>query len=170
MQMRLHPHAWEWRTPDWQTAAVAGFAASAILMVLELLWTASVGGAGPWATTRMIAAIALGQGVLQGSGFDLGVVTVALLIHYLLGIFSGIVIGIVISGFDWEQSPAAMQAIGAVFGAVIYLVNFHLVTQLFPWVAEMRGWATFVGHLVFGMSATAMYWKLSRRLDPALRL
>ncbi len=162
MEMQMHPHYWVWRAPDWLAAVVAGFAASAVLMVLELAWSASLGDAGPWGTLSMVAAIVMGQGVLEATGFSLAVVVVALLIHYALGIFSGVVVGVLISGFNWEQSPGVMQAIGAAFGTVIYLVNFHLLSQLFPWFIDLRGWATFVGHLVFGMSASFLYWKLSK--------
>ncbi len=162
MEMQLHPHYWTRRAPDWVAAVVAGFAASAVLMVLELAWAASVGTTGAWGTTRMVAAITMGPEVLQNTGFSVGVATMALLTHYVLGIFSGLVVGILIAGFSWEQSPGVMQAIGAAFGAVIYLVNFHLVSAVFPWFADLRGWSTFVGHLVFGMAATFFYWKLSR--------
>jgi hypothetical protein len=130
--------------------------------VLELAWAASLGDTGTWGTMRMVAAIVMGQGVLESAGFSVAVVTVALLIHYVLGLFSGVAVGILISGFNWEQSPGMMQAIGAAFGTVIYLVNFFALSQLFPWFVELRGWSTFVGHLVFGMAASFLYWKLSR--------
>lgn len=158
----MHRHYWAWRAPDWLAAVVAGFAASAVLMVLELAWAASLGNTGPWGTLRRVAALVMGRGVLEATGFSLAVVVCALLIHYALGIFSGVAVGVLISGFNWEQSPGVMQAIGAGFGTVIYLVNFHLLSYLFPWFTDLRGWATFVGHLGFGMAASFLYWKLSR--------
>ena len=64
-------------------------------MVLDLLWSVVVTGDGPWAASRMIAAIVMGQQVLQSTGFSLSVVVVALLLHYAFGIVGGIVIAAV---------------------------------------------------------------------------
>lgn len=162
MEAQIESHRWSRRMPDWQAAVVAGLAAGAILMVLELLWAATVDGIGPWVVSRKVAALALGPEVLNSSEFSGGMVAVALITHYALGVFSGVVIGILIAGFHWETSPGVVQIIGALFGAAIYLVNFHLLAQAFPWFADMRGWGTLIGHLVFGMSAALIYWKLSQ--------
>jgi hypothetical protein len=56
-----------------------------------------------------------------------------------------------------------MPLIGAAFGGLLYVFNFFALTQAFPWFAELRGWATFVSHLIFGASAALLYWKLARR-------
>jgi hypothetical protein len=37
------------------------------------------------------------------------------------------------------------------------------VASLFPWLAEMRGWATLAAHLVFGIVAALLYRRLERR-------
>lgn len=163
MEVQMHPHYWVRRAPDWPAAVVSGLAASAVLMVLELCWSATLGDMGPWVVSRKVAAISMGQQVLQSSTFAVDVMTVALLTHYLLGIFSGVVIGILIAGFHWETSLGMMQVIGGVFGAVIYLVNFYALGQAFPWFVELRGWTAWFGHIAFGMSAAVIYWKLSRR-------
>jgi hypothetical protein len=161
MEMQLRSHFGARRAPDWVAAVVAGFAASAVLMVLELAWAASAGTTGAWGTTRMVAAITMGPDVLQFTGFNVGAATMALLTHYILGIFSGLAISLVIAAVNGDRSPGTMQAIGAAFGALIYLVNFHVLTAAFPWFVELRGWSTFVGHLVFGMALTFFYWKLA---------
>ncbi len=161
MEAQTLSHQWSRRMPDWRAAVVAGLAAGAVLMVLELLWAASLGDVNPWVVSRKIAALLMGASALDGTGFSGGVMAVALLTHYALGVFSGVVVGIIIAGFHWETSLAVVQLIGAAFGAVIYLVNFHLLSQVFPWFADLRGWATLIGHLAFGMSAAIIYWKLS---------
>jgi hypothetical protein len=56
---------------------------------------------------------------------------------------------------------AAMLA-GAVFGLLLYLLNFYIISALFPWFADMRSWATLIAHLIFGMAASLMYMKLER--------
>ncbi len=163
MEMQLQPHYWTRRAPDWTAAVVAGIGAGAVLMVLELLWAATLGDIGPWRISRMVAALVMGPGVLGSSDFSLGLVTLALITHYAMGIASGLVIGVVIAGFHYESSLGMMLVIGAAFGAVIYMVNFHAVSWIFPWFSELRGWGTLIGHLVFGMAAALIYWTLSRR-------
>ena len=164
MELELQQHNWVRRAPDWTAAVVAGLAAGAILMVLELCWSVTLGES-PWGVSRKVAALALGTQVLQSTGFGLGVVTVALLIHYALGIFSGVVVGILIAGFHYETGVGVMQAIGAFFGAVIYAVNFYALAPVFPWFAELRGWSAFLGHITYGISAALIYWKLSRKTE-----
>ena len=65
MQLHMHSHQWEHRLPDWPAAAVSGFVAGAVLMVLELLWTTNVIGSSSWSTSHKIAAIVMGQDALQ---------------------------------------------------------------------------------------------------------
>lgn len=163
MKLQGHAHYWARGTPDWLAAVVAGLAASALLMVLELFWSASLGGLGPWVVSRKVAAIVMGPQVLQSSVFGIDVVLVALLTHYVLGIFSGVMIGIIIAGFHFEISLGMMQLIGAVFGTAVYLVNFYALGQIFPWFGELRGWSAWLGHLAFGVVAALIYWKLSRQ-------
>ncbi len=165
MEMQMHPHYWTRRAPDWSAAVVAGIGAGAVLMVFELLWSATLGDIGPWRLSRMVAALVMGPQALASSEFHVGLVGLALLIHYLLGIVSGLVIGVVIAGFHYESSLGMMLLIGAVFGALIYLVNFHALTRLYPWFVELRSYGAWIGHLAFGMSAALIYWTLSRRGD-----
>jgi peptidoglycan/LPS O-acetylase OafA/YrhL len=52
---------------------------------------------------------------------------------------------------------------GAAFGLVLYLINFFVFIYWFPWLAELRGWATIAAHLAFGVVAALLYWKLGER-------
>jgi len=71
MELRvLQSHRWVARQADWTAAAIAGFGAGGILMLMELLW-ATVQGGDRWLTTRMVAAMVMGWEVLQTSGYDL---------------------------------------------------------------------------------------------------
>lgn len=62
----------------------------------------------------------------------------------------------------WEASLAMTQVVGYVFGVVVYFVNFYVLASLFPWFEELRGEATFLGQLAFGVSAALVYRKLNR--------
>ncbi|HJW12607.1 MAG TPA: hypothetical protein VJ598_12505 [Albitalea sp.] len=161
MDVGIHSLHWERRLPDWPAAAVAGFAAGAVLMVLELLWSL-VGGESPWRASHQVAAIVLGADAQQSSGFALGVVTVALATHYALGIAFGIVLAALIAPLRLEANVAASLAAGALFGALLYLFDFYAMVRWFPWFAELRGVPTLVAHLVFGMSAALLYWEFER--------
>jgi hypothetical protein len=146
MELRLNLHHWKRREPDWTAAVVAGFAAGAILMVLELIWAAFfTGSEGPWRISQLAAALTLGT------------------THYMLGVAFGIVLSHILAGFRYDTSVAAMLLIGAVCGVLLYLVNFHGLTQVFPWFIELRGWTTLGAHLVLSISTALLYWKLARR-------
>jgi hypothetical protein len=167
MELQIQTHQWRRRLPDWPAAVGSGLVAGAVLMVLELLWSAtvttSVAGGNPWRASHQIAAIVLGQQALQSSAFNLGVVAVALATHYVLGVVFAVILAVIIDGFHYESSPGMLQLFGVVFGAALYLLNFHVMSNFFPWIAEMRGWATFIGHLVFGLTVALTYPALERR-------
>ena len=165
MELRMNLHHWEHREPDWAAAAVSGFAAGAILMVLELAWATLSGSSGPWRISQLVAALTLGVGPLQGSpfSFDPVIVGMALATHYLLGVAFGMVLGYVLAGYRYDSSVTPMLLIGAAFGLFLYLINFHALTHVFPWLTELQGWTTLTAHLVFGVSAALLYWKLARR-------
>ncbi len=162
MELHMHTHRWELRSPDWTVAAVSGFAAGAVLMVLELLWSTIIMGASPWETSHMVAAITMGQDALQSIDFDLLIVAVALITHYVLGIAFALILSSVIVQFHFDSSIGMVLLTGAVFGVVMYLFNFYGMVRFFSWFAEMRSWATVVAHVVFGLIVASMYWKLEQ--------
>jgi hypothetical protein len=168
MELHLQSHHWERRSPDWAAAVVAGFAAGALLMVIEMIWSTFVQGVSPWSLPRMIAAMALGPDTIQSSAFSVPVLAVALVIHYLLGIAFGLVLAVIIAPFRLDSSLALTLAFGAVFGAALYVVDFYGMVQAFAWFKEARGVGMLALHVVFGMAAAALYLKLERpRAAPA---
>lgn len=162
MELHLRSHHLAHRRPDWVAAAAAGFVAGAILMVLELFWSSVAQDSNPWSTSHKIAAIALGADALRSAAFSVGIVGVALIIHYVLGMAFALVLAAVITPLHLEGSMGMTVAAGAVFGVVLYVVNFHVLTIAFPWFADMRSWATVYAHLIFGMVAAALYMRLER--------
>ncbi len=162
MELHMHSHRWEQRSPDWTVAAVSGFAAGAVLMVLELLWSTIIMGVSPWEASHMIAAIVMGADALQSTDFDLMIVAVALVTHYVLGIAFALILATVIVQFSFDSSIGLALLTGAVFGVAMYLFNFYGMAQFFSWFVEMRGLATLVAHVIFGGVVAAMYWKLEQ--------
>ena len=161
MELHLESIHWERRQPDWLAAGVAGFAAGAVLMMLGMFWSHVVEGT-PWLNSHRVAAILMGPQAMQSSDFSLGIVLVALFTHYLLGVVFGLALGFVLAGLRFDSSPERALTVGALFGLVLYLLNFHVMSSAFPWFAEIRGWVTLVMHLIFGLTAAALYWKLQR--------
>uniref|UniRef100_UPI002739727F hypothetical protein n=1 Tax=Stenotrophomonas sp. YIM B06876 TaxID=3060211 RepID=UPI002739727F len=134
------------------------------VMVLELLWSTLFSGTGPWAVSHLIAAIVMGPATLQSSEFSAAVVAVALLAHYVLGIAFGLLLAITIASLSLDSSVGMVSVVGVVFGASLYLLNFHGMTRFFPWFIDWRGTETLSTHLVFGVTAALLYWKLNRRI------
>jgi len=166
MELQVHSHDWRRRLPDWPQAVCAGLVGGAVLMVLEMLWSVSVSGSTPWRTSHLLAAIVMGEDTLQSSAFSLGVVTIALATHYVLGVVFGVLLAFVIAGFRYESNTGMLEFIGAMFGTLLYLVNFHVMSLFFPWMADLRGWSTFIGHLVFGLVVVITYqWLEERKAD-----
>lgn len=163
MEMHMQSHDWQRRLPDWSAAVCAGLIGGAVLMVLELLWSTTVTGESPWRNSHLIAAIVMGDRALESAEFSVGIVAVALVVHYLLGILFSVVLAIVISGFRYESNPGMLEMSGVLFGAALYLFSFHGMSAFFPWMAELRGWATFIAHIVFGMIVVLAYPMLERR-------
>lgn len=98
---------------------------------------------------RITAALLLGQEVLLPPiNFDPAVMLVASLIHFGLSILYA-------AALLPLRTPRRSIAllIGAGFGLVLYAVNLHGFTWLFPWFVEARGSSAIVAHVVFGMTA-----------------
>jgi hypothetical protein len=165
MELPLRSHEWERRAPNWPVAAVSGFAAGAVLMVLDILWSSIVDTGSPWRTSHMIAPIFMGPDVPQSPGFSFSfsVVATALAVHYVLGIAFGLVLAAIMAPLKLDASMPRAVVTGAAFGLVLYLINFFGMVLWFPWLADLRGWATVAAHLVFGVVAALLYWKLTER-------
>ena len=134
---------------DMKAAIWAGIIAGVVFMMLEMVLVATVGGGSPWGPPRMIAAIGMGRDVLPPPAtFDLGVMMVAMVIHFVLAILLGIILGLIIS--RWKLGLMASIGGGAVFGLVVYLVNFYGFTAVFPWFAMARTPISLASHVIFG--------------------
>ncbi|WP_338764552.1 hypothetical protein [Massilia sp. METH4] len=160
--LRLQSHRWTAREPDWAIGALSGFGAGGIVMLVELAYAAAMSG-DPWRVPRLVAALALGSPVLQVGGYSLQVLIAALAVHYLLGTFFGLVLAALMAPFRLDSSVVMAVLSGAVFGVLLYLFNFYVITSVLPWFAEMRGWVTVLGHVEFGVMAGLIYRMLERR-------
>lgn len=147
---------------DTKAALWAGIIAGVVFMMLEMVLVATVGGGSPWGPPRMIGAMALGRDVLPPPAtFDATVFAVAMLIHFALSILLGLILGWMIG--KWRLSLFASIAAGAVFGLIVYLVDFYGFTAIFPWFAMARTPITIVSHLAFGVVLGWAYHAIAGR-------
>lgn len=133
---------------DWKGVFFSGLIAGAAFMMLEMLMVWLFMGQSPWGPPRMIAAMAMGQGVLPPpASFDFGVMMAAMFIHFTLS-------WILAAAFAWafgglKTGTAVM--VGAAFGLTIYVINFYGFTAVWPWFAMARTWVSVFAHIMFGV-------------------
>ncbi len=133
-----------------KAAIVAGIIAGVVFMMLEMVLVGTVGGQSPWGPPQMIAAMAMGKGVLPPpAAFDPVIMAVAMMIHLVLSILLGVVLGWVIS--HWRLSLVAAIVAGIGFGLLVYFLNFYVMTAVFPWFAMARGGISIFAHAAFGL-------------------
>lgn len=155
------------RRLDIKAAVWAGIVAGAVFIMVEMMLVALVGGESPWAPPRMMAAIAMGEGVLPPPAtFDFGIMMVAMIVHLVLTIVYAIVLGWIISAMGAGLATASL--IGLVFGIALYLVNFYGFTEAFPWFAMARNWMSIFAHSLYGIVLGAVYvWAAAPRVPGA---
>ena len=135
----------------------------AVFLVIEL-FAMRVMGQSVWALPRMIAAIVMGRGVLaQPATFAPAVILVALVTHFVLSILFAVILAVIMAPFSLDSSTGNASLVGAVFGLILYVVNYYGMTQLFPWIADARSWVSFLNHIVFGLVAADTYLSLERK-------
>lgn len=165
MELHMHSHNFVRRVPDWRAAVIGGCVAGAVFLVIELVAMAIMGQS-LWAPLRMIAAIVMGPSTVALSAtFGVGILLVALVVHFALSIVFALILAVIIAPFSLDSSVGMATLAGAVFGILLYIVNFYGMTQFFPWFADARGWVTALDHVVFGLIASDAYLRLERRAE-----
>ena len=143
-----------------KAAVIAGLIAGAVFMMLEMIMVPVFMNGSPWGPPRMIAAVIMGKSVLPMPGqpvtFDLGVLMVAVMLHFMLSIMYAIILGWI----SKSLSTGTALLVGAVFGLAIYFINFFGFTGVFPWFAMARNWVGVFSHIMFGLIAVYSFRKM----------
>jgi hypothetical protein len=154
-----HEFAHKLEATRWGIAVEAAFIAGLVFLALQMFAFWAFFGQSPIAPARSVAAIVSGPEVLQGAGFDFGVLVVAAAVHFGLSIL-----------FAWVLTPLIQDmsigrgvAVGLGFGLLLFIVNFFVMAALFPWFAEGRNWVTLINHLIFGAVLAYSYLRLRYR-------
>ena len=132
-----------------KSAIWASIIAGIVFVIMEMVLIAAVGNGMVWGPPRMMAAIAMGEGVLPPPAtFDFVIVMVGMIVHFILSIVLGLILCWGIAKLRLGMAMAIV--VGLVFGLLVYLVNFYLMTGIFPWFEMARNPITISSHLVFG--------------------
>lgn len=113
-----------------------------------------------WGPPRMIAAMALGCDVLPPPAtFDLVVMMIAMIIHFMLSWVYAAVFASALGGLNTGTAVLA----GAAVGLLIYWVNFYGSTAIWPWFAQARTWVSIVSHIMLGVALAWSYKAIADR-------
>lgn len=139
---------------DFKRATIAGVIAGTVFVMMEMLLVTTALGGPLWGPPRMMGAIVMGKEALPPPAtFDFVIVMAGMVVHYILSVVYAIIIAFAAQRF----SAGIAIAIGAAIGLAIYVVNFYVMTSVFPWFANARNWVTIVSHIVFGAVAAWYY-------------
>lgn len=148
---------------DWGASGWAGLGAGAAFLLIQTFVGLVFGGGGPTEAVRRLASVALGEFVLsQGTPFTAIVFFAAAAVHIPLSLIYARVLAAIIHGLDMAYA----LDVGAVFGAALYFVNYHLISAIFPWFVTARGPGALIAHLAFGLLAAWIYASLTARPRP----
>lgn len=136
---------------DWSAAVWAGLVSGLLYLIVGSLLSGILYN-NFLLPLKMTAAFIWGsQSILDDP--SLGMIILALIVHFILAIFFGIIVAFVIH--RWGLAVGVIG--GALLGLALYGINFYALTEFFPWFAGMRGTAMIVSHLVFGAAAGGFY-------------
>ena len=137
---------------DWRAAFIAGLAAGAVFLLVEMLGQALIVGQSAWLFPQYAGAIILGEDVL-GAGIDPTAVVVGIVLHFVLAVIFALILAAIIH--EWEL-PVGL-VVGLLFGLALYAINYYTFTRFFPWFFPVTNWLDLVAHALFGLTAGAVY-------------
>jgi hypothetical protein len=142
------------RPINWGAAIWASIIAGLVFAALEVTLVPLLQDGSPWAPLHMIGAIALGAPAMEAPDtFAPGVIAAAVTVHMLLAIFYGVILAFIVANLD----TGVAVVVGAVYGLVLYFINFYGFTRWFPWFAEARDWISIFTHIVQGGLVAYLY-------------
>lgn len=137
-----------------------GLIAGLVFGMVELIASAAMGGP-VLMPVRMFSSVLLGQEAFSEVVWLGWVVAVGLGVHFALSALLGLLYGALQSRMSVEgrTSWGRQSAVGLLFGAAIWLVNFQIIARLFyPWFLEAPQFLQLTLHAVaFGWPLGLMF-------------
>ena len=145
---------------NWSAAIGASIIAGLVFAALEMILARVVHGDSPWMPLHLIGAIGLGPSAVSDTHtFDVKVVSVAVALHMALAILYGLILALIIERLDMAWAVV----VGAIYGLILYYINFYGFTKAFPWFADARGGVSIFTHIVQSGLMAWIYKALDRR-------
>jgi hypothetical protein len=131
-----------------RTGVIGGIVAGVMFAAYEMIVTAAMMGIDSFfMPLRMIGAILLGPVALDPTYPVLSASLAALAVHVPLAIAYGVIFAVIVGGL---RSAATDIALGALYGAALWLINFYVVAPTaFPWFLMSSPLVQFIGHTFF---------------------
>ncbi|MBK9052608.1 MAG: hypothetical protein IPL78_17345 [Chloroflexi bacterium] len=137
---------------DWEAAVKAGLIAGVAALLIVVIPAAADGY--PWIIFHWIAGLVLGSEVLAAtSNLSPLIIITGLLIHFVLSVIYALILAFIIHRWGFWVGLLG----GALFGLVLFAINFYTFTLLFPWFLVMRSWIVVLAHVIFGAVAGGAY-------------
>lgn len=144
-----------------------GLVAGVLFATMQIAGSAMMGQA-PLMPLRMFASVLVGHGAMQSPSLG-SVVVVGILVHLILSAGFGLIYGIVNARLSskTETSWGRQTALGLLFGAMLWLVNFQIVARiLYPWFLTTPQLLQMAMHaMFFGLPLGLMYAAAERRVQ-----
>lgn len=147
------------RRPDGRSVVASAIVAGTVFMAVEMLGRELARGTTAFTTPVRIASLLLGEDVARSSEAPAGLFVLALALHAMLSLVYASVVCLAV-----RRLPIGLALLGgALFGAMIYVVNHYALTPLFPAFAAARGGIAIAAHVAFGVTAVWVFRLSSRR-------
>ncbi len=142
---------------DWSASVWAGLVAGTAFLLFNVVVTPLVEGGNAWIILRLFASPLLGQEVLSPPATnDPWISVVGTVIILGCSVPFSMVLALIIH--RWGSMVGILG--GAVFGLVLYCINFYTLTFFVPWFFAMRSFSMAISHLLFGAVAGWIYESL----------
>ena len=147
----------------WRAAVLSSLLGGVAFLVLQMTLVPLLTSSGPLAPLRWTASLVLGARALAGP-FDATTLAVGLAVHAVLSIVYGVLlVGVVHRWFAEKSGPGVIA--GAMYGFLLYIVNFGLLVAVFPQFSGAPAGAGVLSHIAFGVLTVAIYQALLRTRD-----
>lgn len=147
---------------DYLRSSVMG---SLIAIVIFLGYSVAVSaGESSLTPLRVFASLVLGDRALSPRGAVALAVVAGLLSALAMSLLWGLIFGLFLAGFRGEWTPASIVSAGMVYGSVVWLFSFYVLSPVFwPWVVPMSSAYILLGFVFFfGLPLGA--WVASRMM------
>lgn len=125
----------------------AGLIAGAILLIVP--------HGSPWESLTFFSPVIMGRAIPGTLGLPIFLVW---LLHLAVSLLYGLIISRVVATLRWRRAFFT----GCLAGLVLYVVNFGLVSALWPWLRGAE-FSVVITHIVFGLITAGAYRGLLKR-------